>query len=343
MLNRLVDIDARLRTMFALPTVPSPSNFRDALKNSVDTIEEILQRDELPEQAPASIAELLEIQMKVRESMGDRLVRSSKNVAGSVRRLGSMGAGTDLAHQICVEVVDAAAFSQAMFSTIGKCGWQVQARYPLGGIDRSEVFDWTSSSIEQECAKSHKVLATGTDWPATEPVRSILGSADYVVAPVLAESLVVGLIHASHDLPLVVDLDSVKVMDLFAAAFGAAYEREHWAQRISAHRQIVNARAAQLVRSREAVLSADLEIGSAPSGLVTVRDLTPGSGSSLDSLLTAREKEVMHLIVAGSSNAEIADMLFITVETVKSHVKKVLRKLGAVNRSEAISLYLDHD
>jgi DNA-binding CsgD family transcriptional regulator len=43
----------------------------------------------------------------------------------------------------------------------------------------------------------------------------------------------------------------------------------------------------------------------------------------------------------GASNAEIADELVITVETVKTHVKRILRKIGAINRSEAIALYLD--
>ncbi|WP_157120817.1 helix-turn-helix transcriptional regulator [Nocardia miyunensis] len=53
--------------------------------------------------------------------------------------------------------------------------------------------------------------------------------------------------------------------------------------------------------------------------------------------LTERESEVLRLILTGSSNTAIATELVITVDTVKSHVKRILRKLGATNRSELIA------
>ncbi|MDY0020750.1 MAG: response regulator transcription factor [Anaerolineae bacterium] len=51
--------------------------------------------------------------------------------------------------------------------------------------------------------------------------------------------------------------------------------------------------------------------------------------------LTARECEVLRLIVDGLSNKEIAQALFITVRTADFHVSNILRKLGAVSRVEA--------
>ncbi|MGV9710966.1 helix-turn-helix transcriptional regulator [Gordonia sp. NPDC003424] len=53
--------------------------------------------------------------------------------------------------------------------------------------------------------------------------------------------------------------------------------------------------------------------------------------------LTAREREVMALVLNGLSNRAIADELFISTDTVKSHVKKILKKSGAANRAEFIS------
>ena len=61
----------------------------------------------------------------------------------------------------------------------------------------------------------------------------------------------------------------------------------------------------------------------------------------LAATLSDRERQVFERLVLGASNAEIADELVITVETVKTHVKRILRKIGAINRSEAIALYLD--
>lgn len=51
--------------------------------------------------------------------------------------------------------------------------------------------------------------------------------------------------------------------------------------------------------------------------------------------LTERELEVLQLIVDGLSNAAIADKLFITVGTVKTHVRNILNKLCADDRTQA--------
>ena len=51
--------------------------------------------------------------------------------------------------------------------------------------------------------------------------------------------------------------------------------------------------------------------------------------------LTERELEVLELIVAGASNAAIADKLYITVGTVKTHVRNILNKLCVDDRTQA--------
>ncbi|MEL6606256.1 MAG: response regulator transcription factor [Cyanobacteria bacterium J06614_10] len=51
--------------------------------------------------------------------------------------------------------------------------------------------------------------------------------------------------------------------------------------------------------------------------------------------LTARELEILECIVAGCSNAQIAEKLFVTVGTVKTHVRNILNKLGASDRTQA--------
>ena len=56
--------------------------------------------------------------------------------------------------------------------------------------------------------------------------------------------------------------------------------------------------------------------------------------------LTAREHEVLELMAEGASNASIGTALVISQATVKSHVRQILRKLGASNRTEAVSLFL---
>ncbi|MGA9859788.1 MAG: response regulator transcription factor [Solirubrobacteraceae bacterium] len=53
-------------------------------------------------------------------------------------------------------------------------------------------------------------------------------------------------------------------------------------------------------------------------------------------LLTEREREVLDLIAAGSTNREIAEQLYLSPHTVKEHTSAVYRKLQARNRAEAV-------
>jgi len=58
--------------------------------------------------------------------------------------------------------------------------------------------------------------------------------------------------------------------------------------------------------------------------------------------LTAREREVLQLIVEGCSNAQIARTLYISEKTVKNHITSILRKLSVGDRTQAAVYALQH-
>ena len=64
------------------------------------------------------------------------------------------------------------------------------------------------------------------------------------------------------------------------------------------------------------------------------------AGHLTDDPLTPREIEVLRLVAAGNANKLIADQLSITEETVKGHVKNILSKLGANDRTHAVTIGL---
>jgi DNA-binding NarL/FixJ family response regulator len=69
--------------------------------------------------------------------------------------------------------------------------------------------------------------------------------------------------------------------------------------------------------------------------------LAPGLlASEREGLLTAREREILQLLADGMSNAEVAKKLFISQETVKSHVRHILAKLEADTRTQAVAIAL---
>lgn len=66
---------------------------------------------------------------------------------------------------------------------------------------------------------------------------------------------------------------------------------------------------------------------------------TPSSSASPQNLtLSARELEVLTLIVEGRSNPEIARMLYLSENTIKTHVRGILNKLGVSDRLQAAVL-----
>jgi DNA-binding NarL/FixJ family response regulator len=59
-----------------------------------------------------------------------------------------------------------------------------------------------------------------------------------------------------------------------------------------------------------------------------------------DEELTDRETEVLTYVAGGNRNRDIAERLFISEETVKVHIKHIMQKLGASDRTQAVSIAL---
>ena len=87
----------------------------------------------------------------------------------------------------------------------------------------------------------------------------------------------------------------------------------------------------RLTRHTETVIVREVEVPAPPS---FVRDET-----RVESLgITPRELEILELIAAGLSNREIAERVFVSENTVKTHSSRVFDKLGARRRTQAVQL-----
>jgi DNA-binding NarL/FixJ family response regulator len=62
------------------------------------------------------------------------------------------------------------------------------------------------------------------------------------------------------------------------------------------------------------------------------------NGKDGNDMLTAREREILQLLANGMSNSDVAAKLFISQETVKSHVRHILTKLEADTRTHAVAI-----
>jgi two-component system, NarL family, response regulator LiaR len=89
---------------------------------------------------------------------------------------------------------------------------------------------------------------------------------------------------------------------------------------------------------RQAFNGAPVLSSDATHALVDILNAPPPPGHDL----SEREIEVLRLMVTGLSNEQIADRLFISRNTVRHHVRNILGKLGAANRTEAVGLAVQY-
>jgi DNA-binding CsgD family transcriptional regulator/GAF domain-containing protein len=272
---------------------------------------------------------------------------------GRLRRLHS----SQLIDRLCEEVVRSCGFTRSMLSRIEGNAWRPWMVHFEGDPESGREFlAWIRDrniTLEEPTLESSLVaeprpeiiLDAAADPRSFKPLVAAGHVTSYVVAPIVPAGRVVGLLHADHGATgRDADLVDRDVLWTFAEGFGRLYERAVLLERIRAQHRSVRELFEMAEGTMESLTEAEIELvprdedeATPPEGMPFAEVLPVPA--SIDELLTAKEQEVLALMVRGFSNAAIAEHLVIKVGTAKSHVKQILRKLGAVNRSAAISKY----
>jgi DNA-binding CsgD family transcriptional regulator/GAF domain-containing protein len=169
----------------------------------------------------------------------------------------------------------------------------------------------------------------------------------YVAAPVLTWGRTVGLLHADRKAQsALVDESDRDLLGVFAEGLGIAFERNLLLDKFKTMQHACNEYARSVNAFVDDVTVAMMESAAVAEGLEHVVPPTSSGalppqerGSGVSEMLTHREWDVLRGLAAGKTNAQIAISLFVAEGTVKTHVKHVLRKLGAVNRTDAVTKY----
>ena len=178
------------------------------------------------------------------------------------------------------------------------------------------------------------------------PLAIAYDTHSYCAAPIMPEGRVIGFVHADHRLkPRRVDEVDRDALWSFAEGLGYVIERARLSERLRAQGDELR----RLIRRADAVvteyLDAEVELvvgvdeGTAATRTAAALATAPDD-HGLPAALSRRELEVLALLGKGASNAQIAAQLVISEETAKTHVKRILRKLGAANRLEAATMWL---
>jgi DNA-binding CsgD family transcriptional regulator len=254
-------------------------------------------------------------------------------------------------------------FDRAMISRIEDSTWVIERFFSeldpawaakLTAAVRESPQRLGPAMIETEIVR-RKAAVIVTDAQANRRVNRVLAEAtmsdSYVAAPIMPDGRVIGFLHADrYSTGSVMDEFDRDLISTFAEQFGQILERTVLLQRVKELRASIGNLTQALTGSVNGCLENNVDM--APPGRsqpsysvanISVAKLEPAfQGASLlpGSVLTRREVDVLRLMANGDTNSRIASRLIISEGTVKSHVKHILRKLGAANRAEAVCRWL---
>lgn len=244
--------------------------------------------------------------------------------------------------------------------------------FDRGIVSRLEDSTWVAERVfvDRDADWAREILAAGganpplldARLPETEMVRRRVGivvrdvqhradlhraiaessrSRSYTAAPLVAGDRVVGFLHADLYYQRR-DPDEFDRRVLTAYATGLSQV----AGRLAALDRL-NAIAAGLGQLSSLAttpgLAAPVSMGGEPLSPGQPRYGEPMLTGPHGETLTRREVDVLRLLAAGETNHRIARKLVVSEGTVKSHVKSILRKLGAPNRVAAARIWLDRE
>jgi len=344
------------------PTVPSDSPIRAAemiseiSRKCIHRLRNLNGADTEAEQRLCNL--LLELQQLAMDLyLFETSVRSQRlsDCAASLNRLRAMPTSTALIDHACDELVFRCGFHRAVLSTVDARGWK-----PLVLFDRTEAANrtwfaaWQNQTVPlisetpEAVALVHRrptLIQDTSHAPVYRPLIVQAGqSRSYVVAPLVQGDDVIGFLHTDHyPESRQVDEADRDVLWMFADGFSHIYQRAALMENLRDQRENVRDLFMGTVDQIDDLCEMSVE--------ASIRPNESRYGAENNGLqrsderkveLTERESEVLRLMVTGASNHDIADQLVITEGTVKSHVKHILRKYGAVNRAQAIAWALQH-
>jgi DNA-binding NarL/FixJ family response regulator len=176
--------------------------------------------------------------------------------------------------------------------------------------------------------------------PATADIRVIFYTATYVIEEVRRLATACGVSHI-----IIKPCEPDEIIRVVGLALSSNAKPVTPFPSEEFHREHLRVLNAKLLQKVEELRDAMVMAGTLHEQADRRRDHGGSAGARTraprpEDVLSQRELEVLAVLAEGDTNAEIGELLVIAETTVQSHVKSILRKLGAKNRTEAAARYL---
>jgi DNA-binding CsgD family transcriptional regulator len=301
--------------------------------------------------AAALLADTVATQAMVKDALLQRRADVALGVREALSNLRNATSTAALAERAPIEA-RRFGFRRALFSGIEKGVWIARTAHAaddaafaeeLVRVGKANPRRLNGPLLESEMVRRCTPVVV-TDPQSNPRVHAELvrftETTSYVAAPILAWGVPVAMVHADRAADEVDEFDRY-MLGVYAEGLGLALERTQLIERLHAVRKATSDYFSSVTAIADDFTADTLE--SAVIGLdVSTDRVAPHVGLLADEpgeRLTPREWDVLRNLASGKTNAQIATGLFVTEGTVKSHVKHILRKLGATNRTEAVARY----
>ena len=303
----------------------------------------------------ADLAELLRAIKNLDDGLGDERLRQRDDAFSRVREalatLRRVDSTAALVNEAAVAVASLG-FDRTIISRVEDGQWVPETVYigrdprwaeEILAIGRAARLPLDDSLAETEMVRSGRALLVSdvqdSGSAVNRPIAEASLSRSYVAAPIVAHGAVIGFVHGDcYYQRRNLDETDRDVLAMFGEGLGYALARTAVLDRLRSLREALGDLAHGV---SAAVPVADWSMLAPPppgDALAGAGFLTAlGAAAPHPEALTHRELEVLRHLAAGETNGRIARRLLITEGTVKTHVKHILRKLGAANRAEAAS------
>jgi DNA-binding CsgD family transcriptional regulator len=256
--------------------------------------------------------------------------------------------------ELAPEVICELGFDRAMMSAVVDQQWVVQTAYVVGDEEWAGKLVETGQHVpaplrgpvipESEIVRRRApvLVENVQDNPHVHrPMAATALSRGYVAAPIVLHSEVVGFVHGDRYFQRgVTDEFDRDVLATFAEGLSFAVERAVLHSRLEKMRMGLKLLADDSVAPAHGFADAFEASCGEQEMLPRRRSVDTQSADELTERLTRRELEIIRYLASGETNARIASRLVLSEDTVKTHVKHILRKLGAANRAQAVSTWL---
>lgn len=206
---------------------------------------------------------------------------------------------------------------------------------------QENTIDLSPGRLETEMVRQRRpaLMTSPQDDPnAFRPIVTYIDTPSYVAVPVEVNGNIFATVHVDayyHNRN--VDEVDRDIVASFSEALGRALERSVAVDELRTHRASLRD---LLDRSDAALAAATGNPAHSPKPARSNATSDDHLPNRLIDTLTRREMEILHLMATGATNIAIAEHLTVAESTIKSHVKRILRKLRAANRSQAAAIYI---